>query len=74
MKLTYRPMELEGVGTIAMCGILVKIFRKIDNLDGLKWAFLHDNQQELMPQLANNSNLSSTKDCRISSMDISPGI
>jgi hypothetical protein len=67
-------MELEGVGTIAMCGILVKIFRKIDNLDGLKWAFLHDNQQELMPQLANNSNLSSTKDCRISSMDIPPGI
>jgi hypothetical protein len=66
-------MELEGVGTIAMCGILVKIFRKIDNLDGLKWAFLHNNKQELMPQLANNSNLSSTKDCKISSMEIPPG-
>ena len=33
-------MQFEGVGTIAMSGLLGQIFRKIDNLDGLERAFL----------------------------------
>jgi len=33
-------VQFEGVGTIAMSGLLGQIFRKIDNLDGLERAFL----------------------------------
>lgn len=34
------PVELEGIGTITMGSILVKILRQIDDLDGFKRTFL----------------------------------
>lgn len=33
-------MELKGVGTVTMGGILFQVTRKIDDTDGLKWTFL----------------------------------
>lgn len=33
-------MELEGIGTITMSGILVKVLRKIDDLNGFERTFL----------------------------------
>jgi hypothetical protein len=35
-----RPVELEGVGTIAVSGLLLKVLGKVDDHDGIEWAFL----------------------------------
>lgn len=33
-------MQLETVGSVAMSAVLVKRFGKVDDLNGLEWAFL----------------------------------
>lgn len=34
-------MQLEGISTITMRGIFIQIFWQVDDLNGVKWAFLH---------------------------------
>lgn len=40
-------MQLEGVCTIPMGGIFIQIFWQIDDLNSLKWAFLHPKIQNI---------------------------
>ena len=42
---TKLPVQLEGIWPIAMCGILFQIFWKVDDLNGIKWAFLQQGSQ-----------------------------
>lgn len=41
------PVQFECIWPIAMGGILFQIFWEVDDLDGIKWAFL---QQELITE------------------------
>ena len=34
------PMDLERVGSVAMGALLLQVLGQVDNVDGLKWAFL----------------------------------
>jgi len=36
-------VEFEGVGPIAMSGLLLEVLGEIDNLNGLKWTLLDTN-------------------------------
>lgn len=53
------PVQLEGVGTITMSSVFVKILRQINDLDCFKWAFLgitkdknrSINMNDLLPHL-----------------------
>lgn len=48
MKLhLIQPMQFKGVRTITMGGILVQVFRQIDNLDCFKWAFLKEHVKQI---------------------------
>jgi hypothetical protein len=38
-----KSMQLERVGTISVSGVLLKIFWKINDIDGFKWALLDTN-------------------------------
>ena len=35
------PVQLEGVRSVTMSCIFIQVLGQIDNLNGLKWAFLH---------------------------------
>ena len=35
-------MELEGVGAVAVGGLLLQVFREVDDHDGIKRALLHE--------------------------------
>jgi len=52
-----KSVKLEGVGTITMRSFLLEILGKINNVDGIKGAFLHADTATNAEELRNPSNL-----------------
>lgn len=40
MRRVYVPVQLEGIRPISVSGILFQVFWKVDDFNGIKWAFL----------------------------------
>ena len=41
VRVPYSPVELEGVGAVAMRRVLLQVLGKVDDHNGIKRAFLH---------------------------------
>ena len=50
-------MELEGVGSVAMRGVSIKVLGKVDNIDSLKRALLHTDTATDAQRLRDERNL-----------------
>ena len=57
-----KPVELEGVWAVAMSGVFVQVFGQVDDLNGLKRAFLHTDTATDAQLLRDVSNLGRRSD------------